>query len=74
MFDDVYSVETLPAPTRGLLACDLDPSYGPGTHWVAIYVDQWKASGILQLFGREPCKTAIVAASVGRTALASYRA
>ena len=38
LFDDVYSVDTLPARPRGLLVCNLDPSYRPGTHWVAIYV------------------------------------
>jgi len=39
LFDDVYSMDTLPARPRGLLVCNLDPSCSPITHWVAIYVD-----------------------------------
>jgi len=38
-FDNVYSIDTLPPYLNGLLVCNLHPSYRPGCHWVAIYID-----------------------------------
>jgi hypothetical protein len=38
IFQGVYSIDTLPETPR-LLVCNTDPSYKPGQHWVAIYVD-----------------------------------
>jgi len=58
LFDDVYSVDTLPACPRGLLVCNMNPSYRPGTHWVAIYVDpRGKRAECFDSFDKEPCKT-----------------
>jgi len=58
LFEDVYNVDTLPARSRGLLVCNLEPSYSPGTHWVAIYVDpRGKRAEYFDSFGRGPCKT-----------------
>lgn len=37
-FQGVFSVDTLP-PFPSLLVCNTDPSYEPGEHWIAIYVD-----------------------------------
>ena len=37
-FDGVFSSDCLPAKPR-LLVCNTDPSYRPGEHWVAMYVD-----------------------------------
>jgi len=58
LFDNVYSVDTLPSQPNGLMVCNLDPSHRPGTHWVAIYVDtREKRAEYFDSMGREPCKT-----------------
>jgi len=53
-FDDVYSIDTLP---RGILVCNLDPSYRPGNHWVCICVDDGTRIDYFDTFGRAPPKT-----------------
>jgi len=53
-FDDVYSIDTLPARPRGILLCNLDPSHRSGSHWVRICVDE---SNYFDTFGRAPPKT-----------------
>lgn len=54
-FGNVYSVDTLPRRPRGLLVCNLDVSYRPGTHWVVIYVDGDSGRGeYFDSFGRPP--------------------
>jgi len=58
LFDDVYSVDTLPTRQRGIVVCNLDPSDRVGTHWVAIYVDlSGMRAEYFDSFGHEPCKT-----------------
>ncbi len=50
-FDDVYSIDTLPARPR-LLVCNTDPSHKPGRHWICICVE----NGTGEYFGRPPSK------------------
>ena len=58
LFDDVYSVDTLPTRPHGLLVCNLDPSDRPGSHWVAIYVDSYGSRAeYFDSFGKEPNNT-----------------
>ena len=52
-FQGVYSTDTLPETPR-LLVCNTDPSYKPGTHWVALYVDSRRRGEYFDSFGREP--------------------
>ena len=53
-FQGVFSVDTLPTRPR-LLVCNTDPSTQPGTHWIAVYVDQDTGRGeYFDSFGRRP--------------------
>ena len=44
-FDDVYSIDTLPARPCGLLVCNTQSSKEPGDHWICIHVDEDAAVG-----------------------------
>ncbi len=53
-FDDVYSIDTLPARPR-LLVCNTDPSHKPGRHWICICVENGTGE-YFDSFGRPPSK------------------
>jgi hypothetical protein len=54
VFQGVFSADTLP-PNPRLLICNTDPSYKPGRHWIAIYVDEERGIGeFFDSFGRRP--------------------
>lgn len=53
MFQGVFSVDTLPERPR-LLVCNTDPSYKPGQHWIAIFVDSKGHGEFFDSFGRRP--------------------
>jgi hypothetical protein len=53
IFQGVFSVDTLPKKPR-LLVCNTDPSYKPGTHWIAIFVDSNERGEYFDSFGRKP--------------------
>jgi hypothetical protein len=53
VFQGVYSIDTLPETPR-LLVCNTDPSYKPGQHWVALYVDSRRRGEYFDSFGRKP--------------------
>jgi hypothetical protein len=53
IFQGVFSADTLPENPR-LLICNTDPSNQPGTHWIAIYVDQNGHGEYFDSFGRKP--------------------
>jgi hypothetical protein len=54
VFQGVYSIDTLPETPR-LLVCNADPSYKPGQHWVALYVNPHRRRGeYFDSFGRKP--------------------
>ena len=54
-FQGVYSLDTLPKSPR-LLVCNTDPSWKPGEHWIAIYVDKNGRGEYFDSFGRPPNK------------------
>ncbi len=54
IFQGVYSIDTLPKKPR-LLVCNTDPSYKPGEHWIAIFVDSKRRGEYFDSFGRKPC-------------------
>jgi len=75
-FDDVYSIDTLPARPRGILVCNFDPSHRSGSHWVCICVDE---GNYFDTFGRAPPKTLkhymnAWCEHIGHTTLVRYRA
>jgi hypothetical protein len=51
VFQGVYSIDTLPETPR-LLVCNTHPSYKPGQHWVAFYVDSRRRGEYFDSFGR----------------------
>jgi len=54
-FDDVYSIDTLPARPCGLLVCNTQSSKEPGDHWICIHVDEDAAVGeFFDSLGRPP--------------------
>ena len=55
LFQGVFSSDTLPFHPR-LLISNTDPSYKPGTHWIAIYVDGSGCGEYFDSFGRPPDK------------------
>ena len=55
IFQGVFSSDTLPSQPR-LLVCNTDPSYKPGTHWIAIHVDRNGCGEYFDSFGRPPDK------------------
>ena len=54
-FQGVFSIDTLPRNPH-LLICNTDPSYKPGRHWIADYVDQRGRGEFFDSFGRPPDK------------------
>lgn len=54
-FQGVFSQDTLPTTPR-VLVCNTDPSWKPGEHWVAIYVDKNDNGEYFDSFGRPPSK------------------
>jgi hypothetical protein len=56
IFQGVYSIDTLPETPRRLV-CNTDPSYKPGQHWVALYVDSRRRGEYFDWFGRKPPAT-----------------
>jgi len=56
-FDDVYSIDTLPARLRGTVVCNLDLFYRSGNHWVCILVVDGTRGDYFDTFGRAPPKT-----------------
>jgi len=56
-FYDVYSIDMLPARPRGILVCNLDPSYRRGIHWVCICVDDGTRGDYFDTFWRALPKT-----------------
>lgn len=52
-FQGVFSRDTLP-PNPRLLICNTDPSYKPGQHWIAIYVDDCGRGEYFDSFGMAP--------------------
>jgi len=54
-FDDVYSIDTLPARPCGLLVCNTQSSEEPGEHWICIHVDEDATVGeCFDSLGRPP--------------------
>jgi len=54
-FDDVYSIDTLPARLCGLLVCNTQSSKEPGDHWICILVEEDAAVGeFFDSLGRPP--------------------
>jgi hypothetical protein len=53
MFQGVFSIDTLPEDPR-LLVCNTDPSYKPGQHWIAIFIDSKGHGELFDSFGRRP--------------------
>ncbi len=49
-FQGVFSCDTLPSKPR-LLVCNTDPHDKPGTHWIAIYVDDKGYGEFFDSFG-----------------------
>ena len=54
-FQGVFSSDKLPQKPR-LLVCNTDPSWRPGEHWIAIYVDKNGRGEYFDSFGRKPNK------------------
>jgi hypothetical protein len=54
-FQGVFSSDKLPQKPR-LLVCNTDPSWKPGEHWIAIYVDKNGRGEYFDSFGRKPDK------------------
>jgi hypothetical protein len=55
VFQGVYSIDTLPE-TPLLLVCNTAPSYKPGQHWVALYVNSRRRGEYFDSFGRKPLR------------------
>ena len=55
VFQGVYSIDTLPDQAR-LLVCNTDPSYKPGRHWIAIFIDSHRRGEYFDSFGRRPSR------------------
>jgi hypothetical protein len=57
-FLGVYACDTLPRvlPTKRplLLICNTDPLHKPGTHWVAISIENHNKGDFFDSFGRQP--------------------
>jgi hypothetical protein len=53
IFQGDYSIDTLPETPR-LLICNTGPSYKPGQHWVALYVNPPRRGEYVDSFGRRP--------------------
>lgn len=53
LFLGVYSSDRLPSKGHGLFVSNTDPSYQPGTHWVAVYTDGVHGE-FFDSFGRPP--------------------
>lgn len=54
VFQGVFSADTLPVHPR-LFVCNTDPSTKPGTHWIAIHVEDETGRGeYFDSFGRPP--------------------
>uniref|UniRef100_A0A158P5B5 Ubiquitin-like protease family profile domain-containing protein n=1 Tax=Tetranychus urticae TaxID=32264 RepID=A0A158P5B5_TETUR len=55
-FNGVYALDQLPrwilAPSSVII--NLDESYKPGSHWVAVYFDKNKVAHYFDSFGRQP--------------------
>jgi len=54
-FDGVFSIDNLPEYPH-LLVCNTDPSNRPGSHWIAIYVEDGRGE-FFDSFGRRPNAT-----------------
>lgn len=52
-FQGVYSADMLPKNPH-LLVCNTDESKKPGTHWVAIYINESGIGEFFDSFGRPP--------------------
>jgi len=51
-FDGVFSIDNLPDDPH-LLVCNTDPSYKPGRHWIAIYIEDGRGE-FFDSFGHRP--------------------
>ena len=53
IFRGVYSCNDLPVDGRGLMVCNTDPRGKPGSHWIAIYIEDGLGE-YFDSFGRRP--------------------
>jgi len=51
-FDGVFSIDNLPDDPH-LLVCNTGPSYKPGPHWIAIYIEDGRGE-FFDSFGHRP--------------------
>lgn len=55
LFRGVFSCDTLPSSGRGLMVSNTDPHDQPGSHWIAIYIDdEGKHGEYFDSLGRAP--------------------